>query len=893
MLERHLCESCGGTTERDGNFYICQYCGTKWAIITEDAMQVKLQNAWEALRCNEFDKASELFEGIIIDNNNAKRESDSFEAYWGKALADNGIVFVNDYREDKKVPTCNNITENSFVENPDVKKAIALAPKDVSENYSFLAEKIEKIRVEWLEKARKEEPYDVFICFKDSDKEHNIERTNDSYAAQELYTELVKEGYKVFFSRVSLRDKISEQYEPYIYNALKTAKVMIVYGEKPEYFNAVWLKNEWNRFRMRIEKGEKHKNSLVVVYKNMDANDLPAALKSRQCLNAGDMMFYSTLSSHVKKVIELSAQNVHLDRIKVQGGQMGKKASSLSVNSVKTREIGAGAIAETDISEKQSIALINTYLRAHDWREANKIIDNVLFDNPGCAEAIWCRILSNNQVSDDAEFCKKIASQNAFNGFDLLEKLLNCASKDFAAKILNLFYGIRFADDALNCDVLSHIIPFAYAERDKRINECFDRAILNKYQNTFDLLLGTLQSSEVDRYISYNLSFVQTVSDLFIKRKYLKNVLSVDEGNVIALRNEVVIDISLVTVAEKIQSDFETLLKYTDNPDREVVNVIDELLSNKCVLNIGNVAFMKQALRYYSGKIIDLKLRLIKFADKLLKTDYRNDAEYYCNLVLSVDRACANAYWILCLIKIGACNEEDIPNCTVLIRSCPEFNKYLTFVDEKRSMYCIQLARKQEEIVYTNKKSTYIEICNEFITAKKHQKSCVEAITQYTSERETYIRKSRISLIKTIIFSILFLGVVSTIVFLIVKDIIDFKAIIHFKYFPIICIALFIVVFIVMFIWQMSEDDDSIPFNIFLSICFTIVSVFVLIYFLIDSLIDHFKDKKFYKEHIGVLEQRIKDDEQKIRSEEERKIVLMEKIKQLEEELKVLEMNYM
>ena len=599
MVSQFRCKNCDGTTVRDGNFFVCEFCGTKWANLTEDSTQVKLESAWDALRSNEFDKAVDLFENIIIDNNNANNSKDSFEAHWGKALAENGIVFVNDYSENKKVPTCNNITENSFLENADVKKAIALAPKDVSENYSALAEKIEKIRVEWLEKARKEEPYDVFICFKDSDKENNIERTNDSYAAQEIYTELVKEGYKVFFSRVSLRDKISEQYEPYIYNALKTAKVMIVYGEKPEYFNAVWLRNEWNRFRIRIEKGEKHKNSLVVVYKNMDANDLPAALKSRQCLNAGDMMFYSTLSNHVKKVIELSSQNVHLDRIKIQGGQMGKKASQISVNSVKTREIGEGAIAETDISEKQSIALINTYLRASDWRAAKKLVEDVLFDNPGCAEALWCQILANSQATDEADLCKKLASTSAkFNDFALLEKLLNCASKEFATKILNLFYDINFVNDALHHSTLSHILPFAYAQRDAKIKASFDKAIARVHQKTFDLLLGTLASDEVDRYIAYNQAIVKATDDLSTKRKYLNNILSVDEGNVNALRMSVEVDILTVTPMSNIKTDFEALLKYTDNADNEVVNAIDTvistLLSKTSVSNKDSIAFVKE-----------------------------------------------------------------------------------------------------------------------------------------------------------------------------------------------------------------------------------------------------------------------------------------------------------
>lgn len=82
----------------------------------------------------------------------------------------------------------------------------------------------------------------MFICFKDSDKEHGIDRTPDSVEASNLYAYLTDKGYRVFFSRVSLKEKVAEEYEPYIYNALKTAQVMIVYGQKAEYITSTWVK---------------------------------------------------------------------------------------------------------------------------------------------------------------------------------------------------------------------------------------------------------------------------------------------------------------------------------------------------------------------------------------------------------------------------------------------------------------------------------------------------------------------------------------------------------------------------------------------------------------------------------------------------------------------------
>ena len=202
-----VCKSCGGALERIGNYHICKFCGSKWIIDADnDVHVIDRANAWSALRDCDFERACELFENIIF------KEPKNHEAYWGRALANAGIMYVTDYVENKKVPTCNSISESSFIDSRDVKKAIELAPKDIAESYKAQAEQIEAIRVEWVKKASREPAYDVFISYKDSDRENGIERTDDSYDAHELYNALTAEGYKVFFSRVSLRRKIAEQY---------------------------------------------------------------------------------------------------------------------------------------------------------------------------------------------------------------------------------------------------------------------------------------------------------------------------------------------------------------------------------------------------------------------------------------------------------------------------------------------------------------------------------------------------------------------------------------------------------------------------------------------------------------------------------------------------------
>jgi hypothetical protein len=149
-MENMVCKICGGSLTRKGNNFVCDFCASKWMIdLGDDVHAVERANAWEALRGSDFEKAAELFENILL------KEKENHEAYWGRALAKNGIVYVTDYNESKRVPTCNNITENSFLTNKDVQKAIAFAPADIKEGYQQQAEQIEKIRVEWLEKASK------------------------------------------------------------------------------------------------------------------------------------------------------------------------------------------------------------------------------------------------------------------------------------------------------------------------------------------------------------------------------------------------------------------------------------------------------------------------------------------------------------------------------------------------------------------------------------------------------------------------------------------------------------------------------------------------------------------------------------------------------------------
>lgn len=252
----YQCKMCGGDlniTDAD-NVVECDYCGTVQTVpFADDEKKMALFNRANRLRlANEFDKAAGIYESIVAQ---FPREA---EAYWGLCLCNYGIEYVDDPASGKKIPTCHRSSFTSILEDDNFDQTLENADVLARKVYRDEAKVIEEIRKGILEVSSKEEPYDIFICYKETDT--NGERTVDSVIAQDVYDALTEKGYRVFFSRITLEDKLGQEYEPYIFAALNSAKVMLVFGTDYEHFNAVWVKNEWNRFLLLMAK-EKTRSS--------------------------------------------------------------------------------------------------------------------------------------------------------------------------------------------------------------------------------------------------------------------------------------------------------------------------------------------------------------------------------------------------------------------------------------------------------------------------------------------------------------------------------------------------------------------------------------------------------------------------------------------------------
>lgn len=291
------CKMCGGNLEIGENQSVatCEYCNTQQTLPKfDDDRKISLFIRANHLRFNcEFDKAAGIYESIVTEY------PDEAEAYWGLVLCKYGIEYVDDMN-DRKIPTCHRTVPLSVMDDEDFCLACDYADIISKNVYRNEAKVIDSIQKKILQIAATEKPYDIFICYKETD-DNTSARTEDSSIAQDLYTALTEKGYKVFYARNSLRRVAGTEYEPYIYAALSSAKIMLVIGTKYEYYDAVWVKNEWSRFISMM--GDDSSKALIPCYKNMDAYDMPKEFKNMQGLDIGEITFFDSLISNINRFL--------------------------------------------------------------------------------------------------------------------------------------------------------------------------------------------------------------------------------------------------------------------------------------------------------------------------------------------------------------------------------------------------------------------------------------------------------------------------------------------------------------------------------------------------------------------------------------------------------------
>ena len=416
------CKMCGGDLEVTPGLTVaeCEFCGTKQTLpkANEEVIQ-NLFNRANALRLKcEFDKAEQIYEKIL-NQNNAEAE-----AHWGIVLCKYGIEYVEDPTTFKRIPTCHRTSYDAVTTDADYLAAVEYADAVQRGIYETEAKAIDAIQKNILSIVKDEKPFDVFICYKETDE--NGKRTIDSSIANDIYHQLTQEGLKVFYAAITLEDKLGQEYEPYIFAALNSAKVMLVIGTKPQYFTTVWVKNEWSRF-LKLMKTDRSK-LLIPCYRDMDAYELPEEFAHLQAQDMSKIGFINDVVRGIRKV-------------------------------ALTEERKPAPVAEAPAAGSVNIAPLLKrafmFLEDGDWKSANEYCEKVLDQDPENAQAYLGKLMAECHVRQ-------------------MDGLKDCANPFDQSG--NYQKALRFADEDLKETLTGYIAHINIRNEKARLKGIYDRA---------------------------------------------------------------------------------------------------------------------------------------------------------------------------------------------------------------------------------------------------------------------------------------------------------------------------------------------------------------------------------------------------------------------------------
>lgn len=499
------CKMCSAPIEVTNGMTVCEceHCGSKQTLPKLDSgKRLDLYNRANHFRYNnEYDKAKVIYEKILNE------DTTDAEAYWSLVLCKYGIEYIEDSYTHKRMPTMNRTQYTSVFDDPNYKMVLKYADTMQYQVYENEANIINEIQKETLAEAQEKEPFDVFLCCEETNVDG--QRTRDSFLATDLYQLLTNEGFKVFFARTTLEDKLGMENEPYVFAALNSAKVMVVIGTKPEYFNAVYVKNEWSRYLTFIKMGQR--KILIPVYQDMDSYDLPVEFSHLQALDMTTLGFMENLISTIKKLVP---------------GRSNENISERGINNIEA-----------------ILRRMELFLEDKEWDRANEYAEKILDVNPECAEAYLGKLLAELHVSSKEklrdvkspfDFSNNYKKVMRFGNEEMKEELSECIKYICKRNELNRIESIyedaknKIEEDSeLNYKAASKLLKkiSGWKDADELVQLCSEELKQIKIKKTLRFLLICLVLviiGLIDIRILFVIGFISLIIVSFIIYKLLK-----------------------------------------------------------------------------------------------------------------------------------------------------------------------------------------------------------------------------------------------------------------------------------------------------------------------------------------------------------------------------------
>ncbi|MGN0771513.1 MAG: tetratricopeptide repeat protein [Christensenellales bacterium] len=375
-LRKLECQICGGPLiKTNDDCYECTHCHSKFEIdLTKvsDELLINLNRAASNRRKAKFDEAAEDYEAILEDN------PDNFDAAWGLMLANKHITHIKN-GEDVQ-PILYDAGAQSIFDNAYYKKAMSICP--FPDEYVRKAMQLDALRGKAYQQLKKDNT-DILICCIDKQGRY----TDEINLAQTLVKVLgLRTKKNVFWTGTNLANVNRSDYEPYLYAAIKKAKVLIVLTSSLENCCDPQLESIWKRF-IRFAKEESDKNVFLALA-GCDVDDMPKELKKVKTFDVQDGNFNALLDT-VQKLFETPKKEEKKAKASVEekttNSTKSQPKETKSSNTTTKRSIPSGA----ESFDNSKVSMTTTFDNV-----GRKLSDGDISTNPQALRSLASKIRS-------------------------------------------------------------------------------------------------------------------------------------------------------------------------------------------------------------------------------------------------------------------------------------------------------------------------------------------------------------------------------------------------------------------------------------------------------------------------------------------------------------------
>ena len=365
------CKVCGGSIIPKGEGYVCDSCGIPESELDfEDTALVEAMNrASAAERSRDYAEAVRAYTALVA------RNPRNASAHWGLLMSKFGVEYVADRDAAGRLrgykPTIHRMRMTDLEQDENFRAAKRYADDAAFEWYDAQGAELNRILTRLKDILRTEKDYDVFISFKARNDDGTPSRDNE--IARRIYEQLSVNGVRCFFSEESLKQVSGDEYEPHIFAALNSARVMVLVGTDYGYISSAWVKNEWSRYLDLMNSDKSIRRVLIPVCEGLSPQLLPKDLPAQNAVDwsAG----YEVQSELIRTIV---------------------------------REVGAQSALNGNDEADRLIREAQEKLTVGDFAAAVKLGREAVSHNPNAGDGWFLLLLAENHLTGAAELAQTV-----------------------------------------------------------------------------------------------------------------------------------------------------------------------------------------------------------------------------------------------------------------------------------------------------------------------------------------------------------------------------------------------------------------------------------------------------------------------------------------------------